>query len=88
MCVKFLDRKQAVSIVKEILDKCKAIEGKSIKLLPPKEDEFSSTYQIYIDIKNDPFLEQCIVRVIEKYQLDTKISGNWIIIYKTYNRKQ
>lgn len=80
-----LNRKQAVALIKEIFDACRAVEGKSIKLLPPKEnDSLSHTFQVYIETKNDPLIVGCVENIVGKHKLAVKITDGWMIIYKPY----
>jgi hypothetical protein len=83
-----LDREQAVSVIKEIFDACQSVEGKSIKLLPPKENgSLSHTFQVYIETKDDPLILGCAENIARKHKLAVKITDGWIIIYKPYTDK-
>ncbi len=84
-----MDRKQAVDIVKEILNKCRAMEGKSLKLLPPREDDtLSHTFQIHIETKDDPVVQGCVESITKVHNLAAKMNDDWLIIYKPYAKKR
>ena len=80
-----MNRKQAVTLIQEIFDKCQQIEGKSIKLLPPKDNNaLTNTYQIHIETKNDEVLVSCITNVAEKHNLAVRCKDGFCIVYKPY----
>ena len=79
-----MDRRNAIDVIKEILDRCPAIEGRSITLLPPKGNaKLSDTFQIHIRTC-DPSLKACIETIAKEHSLVTKEDGNYFIIYKPY----
>ena len=82
-----MDRAQAVSMIKEISGQCQLLEGKSIKLLPPKDnDALSNTFQVHIQTLDDPdaYLVSCVESIAEKHKLATKQVGGYLIVYKPY----
>jgi hypothetical protein len=80
-----MDRKQAVAVIKQIFEHCSEIEGKSIKLMPPKEGNgLSNTFQIHIQINNDEFLKRCIETIAKEHNLATKEKNGLIVVYKPY----
>ncbi len=80
-----MNRLQAVTIIKQIFNRCQRIEGKSIKLLPPKENNaLSKTYQIHIQTRNDEILIACIKGIAEENRLAIKKKDSLLIVYKPY----
>jgi hypothetical protein len=80
-----MDREQAVNVIKEIFERCQAIEGKSLKLLPPKEDNsLSNTFQIHIKPRGDTVIHGCVEGIAKKHRLATKTTDGWLIVYKPY----
>jgi hypothetical protein len=82
-----MNRKQAVNVIKEISEQCQLLEGKSIKLLPPKDnDALSNTFQVHIQVSDDPdpILVSCIENIAEKYNLSTKQVEGYLILHKPY----
>jgi hypothetical protein len=80
-----MDRQKAVSFIKEIFEQCHSIEGKSIKLLPPKENNsLSSTFQIHIEVKDDLTLQSCVHKIAAKNNLAVAKKDGVLIVYKPY----
>jgi hypothetical protein len=82
-----MNRQQAVNVIKQIFDRCRHIEGKSLKLMTPEENSsLSHTFQIHIETlhKTDEVLQSGIMDVVEKNQLAVKVKNGWLIIYKSY----
>lgn len=80
-----MNRDQAVSVIKQIFERCCRIEGKSIKLMPPKlNNALSNTCQIYIETRNDQLLEACLADIAKKHSLAIKRKGDLTVIYKPY----
>jgi hypothetical protein len=80
-----MDRTQAVSIIKEISEQCPYLEGKSIKLLTPKEnDAVPNAFQLHIQALDDPILVSCIETVAEKHNLATKQIEGYLVMYNLY----
>jgi len=78
-----MQREQAVSLVKEIFDFCRFVEGKSVKLMPPNADSvLSKGCQIHIDTRNDAVLEACLQTVTDANGLAMVKEGQLAIIYK------
>ena len=76
-----------MSVIKEISEQCPYLEGKSIKLLPPKDnDALSNTFQVHIQVSDDPspILVSCIETIAEKHNLATKRIDDYLIVYKPY----
>jgi hypothetical protein len=85
-----MDRQEAVTVIKEIFDKCRSTVGKSIKLLPPKNvDTFSKNFQIQIQIisDDDPSIS-CIRAVAENHHLSVKFGDGCCLLYKPHSDKK
>ena len=80
-----MDREQAVGVLKQIFEQCRFIEGKSIKLLPPKEGNgLSNTFQIHIQIQTNEILPSCVTAIVKQHDLAVKQKDSLLIIYKPY----
>ncbi len=80
-----MNRNQAITVIKEIFDKCHLIEGKAIKLMPPKENNaLSNTYRIHIQIGNDESLVSCVHGAVKQHNLAIKRTKDALIVYKPY----
>ncbi len=80
-----MNREQAVNVIKQILEQCQFIEGKSLKLLPPKgNDALSNTYQIHIQVNSDEFLTSCVENVAKQHNLALMCKDGYCIVYKPY----
>ncbi|MDI9577887.1 MAG: hypothetical protein WC203_07480 [Candidatus Bathyarchaeia archaeon] len=78
-----MERQQAVSVVKEIFECCRFIEGKNIKLMPPNADDvLSKGCQIHIDAKDDDILMDCLEKVAIGNELAMVKEGQLVILYK------
>jgi len=79
-----MDRKEAVTIVKQICKSCSLMEGKTIKLMPPKaSNSLSNTYQIHIETKDEIILA-CAKAIAKKHNLAVKQKEGSVIVYKPY----
>ena len=80
-----MDREQAVYVLKQIFDECTWVEGKSVKLIPPKNvDSLSNTFQIHIQTNDEAILPNCIMTITKENGLMVKERDGFIIIYKPY----
>jgi hypothetical protein len=80
-----MDRTQAVSVIKEIAEQCQYLEGKSIKLLTPKDNgALANTFQVHIQTSDNPILVSCIETVAEKHNLATKQIEGYLVMYNLY----
>jgi len=81
-----LDRETVLRLFKVIFGRCRHIEGKSLKLMPPNADSVHSKgYQIHISSNNDEMLEGCIERIAREYELAVANEGNTLVIFKPIN---
>ena len=77
-----MNREEALKVIKEIFERCREIEGKSLTLLPPKDrDELSNTFQIRIRT-TDPILKSCVEDIVKGYDLVTLQEENFLVVYK------
>ncbi len=78
-----MDREKAVSVIKEIFDKCGSIEGKSIKLMTPNANNvLSKGCQIHIETNDNEFMHSCITRIADDNCLAVQQEDNFLVIYK------
>ena len=87
----FMNREQAVAVIKEIFERCPSLEGKSIKLMPPKANNLlSNTFQVYIGYGDGSGpLFACVNDIAKRTGLEVKMKDSYCIIYKPYpNVKQ
>jgi hypothetical protein len=86
-----MNREQAVDIIKELFDICNSVEGRSIKLMPPKNnDALSNTFQIHIQLSrstSDSLVETCVEAIAQRNRLAFETKNGWLIIYKPYPTK-
>ncbi len=83
-----LDREEVIRVFKVLFGRCRHIEGKSLKLMPPDADSvLSKGYQIHISPNNDEALECCIERVAKEHELAVADEGNTLVIFKPMNSK-
>jgi hypothetical protein len=80
-----MDREQAVSVLKQIFEQCRFIEGKSIKLMSPKAGNgLSNTFQLHIETRNDNALISGIEAIAKENNLAVKEKDGLMIVYKPY----
>jgi hypothetical protein len=80
-----MDREQAVQVLKRIFEECTWVEGKSVKLIPPKNiDSLSNTFQIHIQTNAKDIIPNCILTITKENGLMVKERDGFIIIYKPY----
>jgi len=80
-----MDRVQAVQVLKRIFEECKWVEGKSVKLIPPKNiDSLSNTFQIHIQTNDEDIIPSRLMTITKKNGLTVKERDGFIIIYKPY----
>ena len=80
-----MDRVQAVQVLKRVFEECQWVEGKSVKLIPPKNiDSLSNTFQIHIQTNDEGIIPSCIMTITKENGLTVKERDGFIIIYKSY----
>ena len=81
----YMDREQAVTVIKQLFERCNQIEGKSIKLMPPKANgSLANTFQIHIQTREDEILQSCITGIAKENGLAVKRKRGLFIVYKRY----
>ncbi len=77
-----LDREKVTKLFKEISYRCRQIEGRSLRLMPPNADSvYSKGYQIHISPNNDLLLQDCIERIAKSNYLAIAIEKDTLIIF-------
>ncbi len=80
-----MDRKQAVTVIKQLFEQCNFIEGKSIKLMSPKaNNNLSNTFQIHIQIGNGSLANSCVKTIADKHKLSVAQKNGSLVLYKPY----
>jgi len=80
-----LNRKEAVSLIREIDVECKNIRGTSIILLEPSESNLlSKGYQVHVKMKATPTRLQCLRVIAGEYGCAVNVGeDNWsVVIYR------
>jgi hypothetical protein len=73
-----LKREEAISVLKELLDGCRGLDGHYLELEPPSAS--SSTqggYQIIIKLALDVETQKCILNILKKHQLTYQTGSIW-----------
>jgi hypothetical protein len=70
-----LKREEAISVLKELLDNCKGLDGHSLELTDPSIS--TSGYQIIIKGILDQETKQHIQNTITKHQLTSQTGNMW-----------
>lgn len=81
----FLKREEAVSVLKEIIDKCQMCDGTWVALMPPNSrNMLSQGYQVHMKFPLDETALACISRILEKNKLAmiNKNNNELLIIYR------
>ncbi len=78
----FLNRQEAVSLIKEINEECESIRGTSIMLKTPEEsDVLSKGYQVHLIMKADLAKLHCLEVVAGQYGYVVKSDPDmWLVI--------
>jgi len=80
-----MNREQAVTIIKQIFDQCNRTEGKSIKLMAPRNNNsLSNTFQVHIQTGDDVVLMDCIRAIAHENGLEIKVKDGSVVVYKPY----
>jgi len=79
----FVERKEAVGVLKTILDRCSTENVTKVMIMPSTSDDaYSTGSQIYIEAAFDPEAKQYLQTIAEQHHLAIKQNANTIIIYK------
>ncbi len=80
-----MNREESIAVIKEIFDKCRYLEGRSIKLMPPKDNNaLSNTFQIHIQLYPHDVVDPCIDNIAKERNLAVKLRSGLLIIYRPY----
>ena len=94
-----MKRKEAISVLKELLDKCKGLDGHYFELSPPYTPAPNSGgYQIIITKNIDEKTKDSIQKILMKHQLAHQTGSLWktkraktepdtFIIYRSTQKK-
>ena len=79
-----MKREEAIIVLKELFEKCSALDGQWLSLMPPNAATLmSGGYQILIKTALDEITRNCMQDVLSKYHLTIKIKEpDTFIIYK------
>ena len=80
-----MKRREAISVLKEIIEKCQMCDGNWVALMPPNSASLlSKGYQIHLKFPVDKTAVNCIKEVLEKYKLVLidKRENELLIIYR------
>jgi hypothetical protein len=73
-----LNREEAISLLKELLDNCKGLDGHFLEIAPPNaSDPNVGGYQIIIKLSLDEETKQCIQQILAQHQLAYQIGSMW-----------
>ena len=83
-----MDREEALRVIKDIFERCREIEGKSLTLLPPKDSgELSHTFQIHIRTA-EPILTSCVEKIAKEHGLAGFQEENYFVVYKPHPKNK
>ena len=85
-----MNRNEAVSILKEIFEKCSLFNGQYLALMPPNAAGLlSHGYQIHLKIPLDDETKKCMMKILQKYGLAFNEDKEGLaIIYKPRLQKE
>jgi hypothetical protein len=75
-----MDRNRSIKVIKRVFEGCSHLEGKSLKLISPKNSPLSKGYQIHINGDDDIFCNH-IFDIVDKEGLVVIRQGKLLIIY-------
>jgi hypothetical protein len=80
----FLKREEAISILKELFEKCTFLDGRYLALMPPNATNLmTGGYQILIKTPLDEETRNCMQDILMKNHLTIKITeADTFIIYR------
>lgn len=78
-----MDRKQMVTVLKEILDNCQETTSGHVMIMPSNANEITAKgEQLHMIAALDSQTKLCIEAIIKKYNLKMRDDENRIIIYE------
>jgi hypothetical protein len=79
-----MERPEAAEILKEILQNCSSLEGRSVKLMPPDADSvLSKGFQIHLQKSNEGIKKNCIYKIAKKHGLQVYDEEDFLVIYRS-----
>ncbi len=81
----FLNREEAISLLKEIIGVCSVLSGEAIMLMPANADDvLSHGYQLHIKAMLSQHDLSCIKPIVEKHNLSiaNEPNKNLLVIYR------
>ncbi|MCW4015339.1 MAG: hypothetical protein NWF06_03130 [Candidatus Bathyarchaeota archaeon] len=73
-----MKRKEAISVLKELLDNCTGLDGHYFELVPPYvPSPVDGGYQIVINAALDKKTKDCITPILTKHQLAYQTGSMW-----------
>jgi len=79
-----MKRPEAAEILKELLLTCRALEGKSVKLMPPDADSvIADGFQIHVQKTVGDKENMCINRIAKKYSLKVHEDECFLVLYRS-----
>ncbi|MCL4430019.1 MAG: hypothetical protein M1167_04625 [Chloroflexi bacterium] len=72
-----LKREEAISVLKELLDSCRGLDGHILQLGPPAASSTVGGYQIIIKLALDQETQNCILDILGKHKLAYQAGSFW-----------
>ena len=54
---------------------------------PKDDDALANTFQVHVQVSDDPTLVSCVKTIAEKHNLATKQIEGYLVVYKPYPKK-
>jgi hypothetical protein len=70
-----LEREEAVTVLKELIDNCPGLDGHALEIMPPNTP--TSGYQIFIIKTLDDATKKCVIDIINRHQLAYQSGSMW-----------
>ncbi|MCL4429795.1 MAG: hypothetical protein M1167_03475 [Chloroflexi bacterium] len=72
-----MKREEAISVLKELLEGCRGLDGHILQLEPPAAPSTVGGYQIIIKMALDQETQKCILDILRKHQLSYQAGSVW-----------
>jgi hypothetical protein len=83
-----LNRNEAVSILKEIFEKCALLDGSYVSLVPPNNTKLlTQGYQVHIKAPVDKMAQMCMQKLLDGHRLAMKMENDMTIIYEPKSKE-
>jgi hypothetical protein len=74
---------EAVSVLREVFEKCTLLDGTYVSLVPPNSvNELSLGYQVHIKAPIDEMAQMCIEKILNTHGLVLRVENERVIIYR------